>query len=210
MAKYSDSVFLNCPFDDQHKPIRLAILFAIFDCGFVPRCALEVDDGTDVRFEKIKRLISSSRYGIHDICRTEIDANTALPRFNMPLELGVFLAAKSFGIGAQKQKSCLILDRDLYRYRNFISDIAGHDIRSHQNDADQAIIQVRNWLGTASGRVTLPGGRAIVTRYRRFMAELPDLCADLNLEADELTYSDYINLVSGWLSASPLVTLATR
>src|SRR5688572_3889608 len=118
---YADSVFVNCPFDSQYEPIRNAIVFAIFDCGFVPRCALDFDDGADVRFDKIKRLIKESKYGVHDISRTELDANTELPRFNMPLELGVFLGARSFGAGKQGQKNCLILDREAYRYRNFVS-----------------------------------------------------------------------------------------
>ena len=37
---YSDHVFINCPFDDQYKPLFNAIVFAIHDCGFVARCWL--------------------------------------------------------------------------------------------------------------------------------------------------------------------------
>jgi hypothetical protein len=141
--KYADSVFVNCPFDAAYEPIRNAVVFAVFDCGFVPRSALDFDDAGDVRFEKIKRLIEESKYGIHDISRTEVDPVTHLPRFNMPLELGVFLAARTFGIGKQKQKNCLILDRELYRYRAFISDISGQDIRSHGGDPAQVITVAR-------------------------------------------------------------------
>ncbi len=49
----------------------------------------------------------------------------SLPRFNMPLELGIFLGAKRFGSQKQKQKNGLILDREKYRYQSFCSDIAG-------------------------------------------------------------------------------------
>ncbi|HEX2205345.1 MAG TPA: hypothetical protein VHG91_18695 [Longimicrobium sp.] len=40
-------------------------MFAVHDCGFVARSALELDDGSEVRIEKIKRLIDESRFGIH-------------------------------------------------------------------------------------------------------------------------------------------------
>jgi hypothetical protein len=199
-SRYSDSVFLNCPFDDKHEPIRMAMIFAIYDCGFVPRCALEIDDGSDVRINKIIHLIRNSKFGIHDLCRTELDHGTRLPRFNMPLELGIFLAAKSFGSGEQKKKSCLILDSEQYRYQAFISDIAGHDIRSHKNSPHQAITHVRNWLSNASGRDSLPGGLAIIERYRAFRNALGKMCGELDLDKDDVTYNDYSNLVTAWLT----------
>lgn len=43
----------------------------------------------------------------------------------MPLELGTFLGAKHFGSEIQKKKTCLILDKEKFRYQKFISDIAG-------------------------------------------------------------------------------------
>ena len=196
---YASSVFVNCPFDNDYKPIRDALIFAIFDCGFVPRCAFEIDDGADVRFEKIQRLIADSKFGIHDISMTDPDAATGLPRFNMPLELGVFLGARRYGQNRQKQKNCLILDREGWRYRDFISDIAGHDIRGHNNNPDTAISGVRDWLNAASGRKTIPGGRAIARRFHQFEAAMPAMCADLDIEPDELTYNDYTNMVSTWL-----------
>ncbi|MEO1034443.1 MAG: hypothetical protein AAFX44_02670 [Pseudomonadota bacterium] len=68
-----------------------------------------------------------------------MDNENGLPRFNMPLELGVFVGAKRFGDSAQKNKKTLILDREPYRYQEFISDIAGQDIKSHDADPAQAI-----------------------------------------------------------------------
>jgi hypothetical protein len=199
---YASNVFFNCPFDDQYSDLRDAMVFAIYDCGFVPRCALEDSNGGDVRFEKIKNLIEDSKFGIHDISRTEldrIDEDTELPRFNMPLELGVFIGAKKFGNSKQKSKNLLILDKDPYRYQIFISDIAGHDVRSHNNSPDSLIVEVRNWLNTASGRKTIPGGQKVQLRYHAFRQALPQLAAALELEVDEMTYNDYSNLVSEWL-----------
>ena len=199
---YTNNVFINCPFDDLYLPIRKEIVFASFDCGFVPRCALEIDDSGEVRFDKIQRLISISKFGAHDISRTELDPDTNLPRFNMSLELGVFIGAKRFGNRNHKQKNCLILDTERYRYQVFISDIAGQDIRAHGNDPARAITHVRNWLNNASGRTTIPGGREILRRFNQFELDLPDMCASIPIHIDELTYNDYSNFVSEWLDSN--------
>lgn len=196
---YSYNVFFNCPFDDQYVYLRNAMVFAIFDCGFTPRCSLEEDNGGHVRFDKIQRIIEHSKFGIHDISRTELDEGTECPRFNMPLELGVFIGAKRFGGGQQKQKNILILDKEQYRYQAFISDIAGHDIRSHGNCHNALITHVRNWLNDASGRRTIPGGRKIQRRYEAFLRDLPELSNEVGVEEDELTYNDYATFVSEWL-----------
>ncbi len=119
-SSYNSSVFINCPFDDAFESIRNAIVFAIYDCGFIPRCALEENNSGNVRFDKIQRIIAKCKFGVHDISRTELDAHNNLPRFNMPLELGVFLGAKRYGGPDQRRKNCLILDREQYRYQQFI------------------------------------------------------------------------------------------
>lgn len=134
-GKYESNVFINCPFDDVFDGIFHAMVFAIFDCGFVARCAKEESNSADVRIEKIFKIISESKFGIHDISRTELCPKSKLPRFNMPLELGMFLGAKKYGGGAQKKKVCLITDKTQFRYNKYISDINGQDIKAHKNNA---------------------------------------------------------------------------
>jgi hypothetical protein len=152
----SKDVFINCPFDDTYKPLFDAIVFAVYDVGFVARCALEVDDASEVRLAKITRIIERCAYGVHDISSVGLGAGTNLPRFNMPLELGLYLGCKLFGGGAQRKKACLILDSDPYRYRASISDISGQDIHSHKGDPMRAISEVRNWLASVSKTKGLP------------------------------------------------------
>ena len=197
---YASSVFVNCPFDHDYQPLRDALVFSIYSCGFVPRCALEENDSGDVRIEKIHRLITDSKFAIHDISRTQSDPGTGLPRFNMPLELGLFLGAKRYGQKQQRQKRCLILDAEQYRYQAFISDISGQDIESHDCQPRVLISKVRNWLNHVSRRQTIPGGAAIHESYQLFLADLPDICAAARIEIDELTYNDYSLFVSSWLS----------
>ena len=196
--KYNDNVFINCPFDITYKLLFDAIVFAVYDCGFVARCALEEDDGSQIRVQKIFEIISKCRLALHDLSRVELDTNTKLPRFNMPLELGVFLGAKHYGNNQQKRKACLILDSEKYRYQKFISDIAGQDIQAHENDPKAAVKIVRNWLRSYS-QTSIPSGRVIWNRYQTFKADLPQLCAELKLDINELIYNDYVLLVSKWL-----------
>ncbi len=118
-ADYENNVFINCPFDEEYKPILEAIIFVVHDAGFIARCALEISNAAQNRYEKIVEIISKCKYGIHDISRTELAPENLLPRFNMPLELGIFLGCRKFGNAKHRMKVCLILDREPYRYQKF-------------------------------------------------------------------------------------------
>lgn len=203
MASYENSVFINVPFDARYKPLFDAITFAVHDCGLIARSALQVEDSGEARVTKIFDLIEQSKYGIHDISRAGLDRNTKLPRFNMPLELGFFLGAKRYGSERDKEKKCLILDRDRFRYRSFCSDISGQDIRAHANDPQLAIRAVRDWLSSHQPDVLFPGGAAIFNRYRQFQEQLPRAARALKLDHRELTFADYTRLILGWLSETP-------
>jgi hypothetical protein len=93
--------------------------------------------------------LSSASFGIHDISEVTLDKTNKLPRFNMPLELGLFTGLQS---GAHGGRICLIFDVAQYRYQKFISDIAGQNIRARGGEPDRAINAVRNWLATVSKR----------------------------------------------------------
>jgi hypothetical protein len=117
----------------------------------------------------------------------------------MPLELGVFLGAKRFRSPKQRQKLCLILDRQPYRYQVFCSDISGQDIRAHNNSGPLAIGVVRDWLRTSkkSARTNIPGGARIALRYQQFRTELPSMCLNAGLEIGSLIFLDCRTLVVG-------------
>ena len=201
---YNDNVFINCPFDSDYKPLFDAMIFAIHDCGFVARCALEEGDTSQVRIDTIYNIIEDCRYAIHDISRTELDNTSDLPRFNMPLELGIFLGAKRFGGKKQKKKKCLVMVREQYQYQKFISDISGQDPLAHNNNPEEVVKVVRSWLNNVSGRQMIPGGGIIWRRYQGFLNDLPELTQNLRLEVEDLeSFKDYTGVVAEWLSRQP-------
>lgn len=195
----SRDVFVNCPFDDEFAPGFQALIFAVFACRFRVRCAREMDDGTETRIDKLYRIIEQSRFGIHDLSRTEVDSHTGLPRFNMPLELGIFLGAKRFGDEAQRKKRALILDTEPYRYQAFISDLAGIDPRAHGGDPRQMVRCARDWLLTVSKRTTIPAPAQLLASYDRFTLALPNIARSAGLEPTDIGYSDFQRLVVAWL-----------
>ena len=121
----------------------------------------------------------------------------------MPLELGMFLGAKEYGTGRQREKICLVLDRNPHRYQKFCSDIAGQDISAHNRKVDVAIRVVRDFLRSAEPNVIIPGGAKIHERYLAFLKELPLICRKLGLKKDEMIFNDYATLIAEWLKAHP-------
>jgi hypothetical protein len=196
--EFNRNVFINCPFDPTYQPLLYAIVFAVQIAGLTPRCAKEANNAGEFRLQKIKDIISECKFGIHDISRTELSPN-GLPRFNMPLELGIDLGCKEFGGRRQKSKSLLILDKTENRYVKFISDIRGQDPKPHAGNPKRAVNQVRDWLSDESGIQNLPGGDYMHNRYRRFLADLPALCKAAKQNIKKLTFGDFVKIARVWL-----------
>lgn len=197
---YSDQVFINCPFDKRYIKLFHAIVFTILDCGLVPRCSLEIDDATEFRLRAIVSLIKQCKYGIHDLSRVTLDKRSKLPRFNMPFELGIFYGAKTFGQGVQQRKNCIVLEKDPYRYQQFISDISGIDITAHNNATDNLITAIRNWLTTASRRTTIPAAESIRSRYRKFQKAFRRTCKERGIDYSVMPFVELTRNISDWLT----------
>jgi hypothetical protein len=193
------NVFINCPFDKRYRPLLDAIVFCIMDCGFVARCALEISDSSQVRIEKIFEIMAECRFSIHDLSRTQTDRLHRLPRFNMPLELGMFLGMKRFGGNVHGKSRCLIFDVEKYRYQKFISDIAGQDIRCHAGNPRTSIGEIRAWLRSAADTHQLPGGQEIFRRYLLFQKHLPAICKKLKIKPTEMNFRDRTTIIYNWI-----------
>lgn len=206
-------VFLNCPFDEEYKPLFSALVFTCFACGFRPRSALE-DSGKGVmRYDRLCKLIEECDFGIHDLSRTEPNKD-GLPRFNMPFELGLFLGAQRFGGRRQKRKQTLVMVRSKHVLGKYLSDLAGVDPVAHEADAARLIRYVRDYFvralaeearldGTEAPR--LPGAAAINTRFQAFQDTLPDIAEAGGFDLDELdpieAYVDFTFAVADFLKA---------
>ncbi|WP_244630896.1 hypothetical protein [Aureimonas sp. ME7] len=192
-------VFINCPFDDTYKPIFNAIVYTVVRSGYRARCALETDDAAENRLFKIIKIVRECRFAVHDISRTAADGNPPLPRFNMPLELGLWLGARHLGGAEQQEKRCIVFDVEQYRFQRFISDIAGQDIHAHGSRIATLISELSAWLRHLPGGEHPGGGEAIMREYEQFEALLPGMCDDMNMTVGELKFTDFNQIVSEYV-----------
>jgi hypothetical protein len=168
------SVFVNCPFDDDYRPIREAIIFTIACCGFRPRSADESELSHISRMERIAHGIFTSNYSVHDLSRCRGEGTELFARFNMPLELGIAMGRWFLSSGLKRQryenivkKSRLVtnlmelaqshrwlvlvpVDAEKDRY---VSDLKAFDFDNHGGDIAKTVSIVVKWLGVADGAV---------------------------------------------------------
>jgi hypothetical protein len=167
---FSKNVFINCPFDDQFIPLLRSILFVIIYLGFTPRIALERFDSGEARINKIIDLIKASKFSIHDLSRIKSSEKSEYFRLNMPFELGVDIGCKIFKDGQAKDKKCLILEKEKYRYQKALSDLSNSDIKNHNNEPEEVIRQIRDWF-VVNELERADSGTIIWESFNEFMAD---------------------------------------
>lgn len=198
---FNENVFVNCPFDKDYKPLLDPLLFTLLSFGLEPQIS-ETDDSGTIRINRIKQLILRSKYSVHDLSRCEALKKGQLPRFNMPFEFGLDMGCKGFSASRTiKRKKNLILETEPYRYQKVLSDIAGQDIRYHDNDPQELVIQVRSWFSSVLKKNIISGSR-IWSRYNEFVFDLEKLLRNegfLKRERDQLPKSNIIRYMKAWL-----------
>jgi hypothetical protein len=186
------SIFINCPFDVEYRPLFRAMCFTIQLCGYEPRCALDFKDSAQSRFHKIVDLIAECGLSIHDISRVELNGSSGLPRFNMPLELGADLGLRLRGPKKQRDRRVLILEKDPHRYDITASDISGQDIEAHHNSEADIIACVRDWLNVGSSK-PLAGAASIQADYKTYLRIVPAIIKAGQLDSfDKLPHNDFL------------------
>jgi len=184
-------VFINCPFDQQFKRCFEALIFTITACGYKARCTLEDDDGADIRFEKLRRLIAECQRSVHDLSRVELGPNN-LPRFNMPFELGMAMGAKYFGGPGRRANTALIMVRERYVLPAYLSDLAGNDPFHHNGDPREIVRIVSRYLHKTPAGKLVPGAQAINDWFVQFQRDLPVLAAEAHRHSGEVdAFNDY-------------------
>jgi hypothetical protein len=147
-VSFHKGVFVNCPFDDEYRPLLCPLLFVIAYVGFKPRIALEELDSATPRIQRIIELIRSCRYAVHDLSRLQARKKGEFYRLNMPLELGIDVGCKVFGGRLHASKRCLVLEEQRHRYQAAISDLSGSDIAVHNASPEILVTEVRIGLAT--------------------------------------------------------------
>ncbi len=111
------------------------------------------------------------------------------------------MGCAAFGSKIHKEKQYLIIESEIFRFKSFVSDLSGQDIKAHNDDPAEAVKCIRNWLANKT-RDRIPSHSVIWKQYLEFKADLPALCAGNAWIPEELTFGEYSSLVTTWLVAS--------
>ncbi len=191
---------MNCPFDDDYRPILLGVIFAVMYLGYKPRLSLERADSAENRIDKILTLIKESKFGIHDLSRIVASDAGEHYRMNMPFELGIDYGCKKLKGGKWKDKKILILEKERYRFQQSLSDLSGSDIKNHEDQVDKVICVVRNWFITEE-LSRGDSGEKIWGQFNDFQAYLYDEVVekDGHSSIDEVQITEIIHHIENWI-----------
>ena len=197
---FEQNIFINCPFDTTYRPILKTLVFGAVYLGYKPLLS-ETINSADSRIERILSLLSQAKYSIHDLSRMQLTKKKQLARFNMPFELGMDVGCKRFGDANMQTKCFLILDTERFRYQRAISDIAGRDIETHNDQPEIALMKFRNWIRKVEDR-QIDTSNTIWRLYNEFIGDMNQLIANevfTQKEIDAMPWSEYGYLIKEWL-----------
>lgn len=197
---FETSVFINCPFDNDYKPLLKALTFTLLYLELEPKLSQTISS-SNIRINQIKQHIRNSKYGIHDLSRSKPMKKNELPRFNMPYELGLDIGCSEYGGKAFADKKALILETEKFHYHKVLSDISGQDIESHNDDPKTLVKKVRDWFSANTPKIIIPGQSEIWIAYNQFN---DDLVTNLSLtysqtDLEEMPIGDYIKYSKDWI-----------
>jgi hypothetical protein len=199
-AVTTTDVFINCPFDDEYWPLLRPLVFTVVFLQFKPRLALESLDSSVPRIGKILQMISESTYGIHDLSRLKARTRGEYYRLNMPFELGLDFGHKNF-VKANPPKQILVLEKERHQYQRALSDLAGCDIETHNNDPAEMIRAVRDWFRSNILRRPILGATGIWNLFNDFMYDLHEICVKRGFSEDDfgkMAMTEFIDFASQW------------
>jgi hypothetical protein len=134
-----ESVFLNIPYDLRFEDLYLAYIVGLTQLGL--RVNATVAAPNQGRLDTIIGLIEESNFSIHDLSRIEL--SKGIPRFNMPVELGLALYRSHVTKGKHR---VYVFESKPYRAQRSTSDINGIDPQIHNGTAKGVMAGLRNIL----------------------------------------------------------------
>jgi hypothetical protein len=118
------------------------------------------------RLARILKLIEESDFSIHDLSRTEL--SQGIPRFNMPLELGLALYRSHV---EPEHHRVFVFEKKAYRTLRSTSDINSIDAEIHNGTVKGVMGKPRNIFHQPDG-TTVP---QMLSSYRAVKQRLPEL-----------------------------------
>ena len=162
--KRIQSVFLNIPYDGQFEELYLAYVVGLAQLGLKINTTFAIPN--QGRLDEIVQLIQQSDVSIHDLSRIEL--SSGIPRFNMPLELGLALYHSHITKGRHR---IFVFERKVYRTQQSTSDLNGLDPQIHHGTPKGVMAGLRIIFYQADG-TTVP---EMLSSYRAVKRKLPAL-----------------------------------
>jgi hypothetical protein len=162
--KRVQSVFLNIPYDAQFEELHLAYIVGLTQLGLKINATLALPNQD--RLKRIVGLIEKSDVSIHDLSR--IESPSGVPRFNMPLELGLALFRSHITRGRHR---VFVFEKKAYRVQRSTSDVNGIDPQIHKGRPKGVMAGLRNIFYQSDG-TTVP---EMLSSYRAVRRKLPEL-----------------------------------
>ncbi len=165
LSKRIESVFLNIPYDLEFEDLYLAYIVGLTQLGLGINVTLAVPNQD--RLETIIRLIEQSDYSIHDLSRIEL--SQGIPRFNMPLELGLAIYRSKV---TPKKHRIYVFESRSYRAQRSTSDVNKIDPHIHRGTPAGLMNGLRNIFRQPGDVTTVP---EMLASYRAVKRKLPEL-----------------------------------
>ena len=168
--KRLSSIFINAPYGPEYEGLFLAYLVGSVSLGLTPRAAMETYDTSASRLMRIAHLIQGCRYSVHDLSVVSVGTSSGVPRFNMPLELGMAVMEQNRTLGEDSHR-WIVFDAITNRPDISISDLKGYEALNHDGFPEGIL---RELLGNLESTepVTYP---EMVQLLHDVRAALPDL-----------------------------------
>jgi hypothetical protein len=163
--KRIESVFLNIPYDKQFENLYLAYIVGLTQLGLRVNATLAVPN--QGRLETIIQLIEGSNFSIHDLSRIEL--SKGIPRFNMPVELGLALYRSHIAKGRHR---VFVFESKPYRAQKSTSDINGIDPQIHGGTPKGVMAGLRNIFRQPGNVTTVPEMLASYRALKQKVAKL--------------------------------------
>jgi hypothetical protein len=167
-SRHIESVFLNIPYDAEFEDLYLAYIVGLTELGLKLNLTLAVPN--DRRLDTIIDLIEESNFSIHDLSR--IESSKGIPRFNMPLELGLALYRAKTSRGKHR---VYVFESEAYRAQRSTSDINGLDPQIHGGTPKGVMAGLRNIFFQPANMPTVD---EMIESYNTVKMSLPRLRHD--------------------------------